>query len=227
MAFNPGEANAKPGSTGSMATALMTASGQEEKQNIASAYESQKNRDFQERMSDTAHQRQIADLKKAGINPILTGKYGGSSTPSGSTASMAGGDIAKTASSISSAVSQARLTTAQVNNVNANTEKTGAETTQVIQETEAQNTRNPEILQNLIQDKKLKLQQESTSAVQAKKLTQEIKNLEEEYKKLFITRIPYDLFGNWYKKFKSKKTPGNYPAKDYKKPQTFKWGRTQ
>lgn len=48
--------------------------------------EAQLNRDFQEYMSGTSHQREVDDLLKAGLNPILSA-HGGATTPSGASAS--------------------------------------------------------------------------------------------------------------------------------------------
>lgn len=55
-----------------------------------SASEAQKQRDYEKMMSDTSIQRQIADMKAAGINPASIGLLGGASTPSAAAASSFG-----------------------------------------------------------------------------------------------------------------------------------------
>lgn len=63
--------------------------------------EAAKNREWQEKMSNTSYQRAVKDLKKAGLNPILraTGGLSGSSTPSGAAGSISQSSIGRDAMS--------------------------------------------------------------------------------------------------------------------------------
>lgn len=102
------------------------------KQNKMQIAENQKNRDFQERMSNTAHQREVEDLKAAGLNPILSAN-GGASSPGGGVANIVNenAELSNSARDLSSKIQQNPLLNAQIANAKAENERIKEQTKQL------------------------------------------------------------------------------------------------
>ena len=107
-------------------------------------------RDFQERMSNTAYQRAMADMRQAGINPIMVSKLGGASTPSGSTARTPDmGKMGNDAMQAYATAQQVHLTQAQTRNTNelANVHSTTADLNSAKSLVETQKAKTEQLIQ--------------------------------------------------------------------------------
>jgi len=99
---------------GSMAAGLIG----QKKTNEQNQALAQAQMDFQERMSNTAHQREVKDLRAAGLNPILSATGGsGASSPGGASATMSAPDYSSAKSVASDAAALKSMEIQQANTV--------------------------------------------------------------------------------------------------------------
>lgn len=119
-----------------------------DKTNQANAAQAQANRDFQERMSNTAYQRGMADMKAAGLNPILAYQKGGASSPGGAQAAMQNfeikgnpvGDAVNTGLAVANAKLDRANKYATNFNIQADTDQKDAQTQKLLADTVRSNT---------------------------------------------------------------------------------------
>lgn len=98
--------------------------------NSAAKAQSREQMKFQERMSNTQYQRGVADLKAAGLNPMLAYQNGGASSPAGAKAELGNplGDATHSAQATYMAATQAKNIEADTQNKIAQKDNINADT---------------------------------------------------------------------------------------------------
>lgn len=163
----------------SMGAAAVLAGGSILGQGLSSALgasQAEKQMRFQERMSSTAHQREVEDLRKAGLNPILSAKLGGSSSPPGAMGQVPDfGNSAKTGIDAMRLMGEMGIQQATVRDINA------AADLKDTQRLDITNTQQSRIAQALAAAQQ-SLASGNLSDNQARQVQQTVKNLEAQLK---------------------------------------------
>lgn len=135
------------------------------------AFMADRQMDFQRNMANTSHQREVKDLRAAGLNPILSAKHGGAAVPAGASAQAAQDRTAET-------LLQSRLQAEQLELIRAQTRD--ANSAAALKDVQANdvNATQAQRISSLIADVYAKLQTGNLSGTQRMQALQQIKNLE-------------------------------------------------
>lgn len=141
--------------------------------NAANAQQAQRQMEFQAEQTGSSYQRGVADMKAAGLNPMLAYSQGGAASGGGASASM-GNELGAGANAAQSALmarQQMQQSQAQIHNINADTSNKEQQTTNLESEnlytlakTSSEGTRNHELAQRVAQ---IALQNQLDAATQA------------------------------------------------------------
>ncbi|QXP08620.1 MAG: DNA pilot protein [Arizlama microvirus] len=146
------------GAIGQAAPAFLGYLGQKQT-NAANAQQAQKQMDFQEEQTSTSYQRGVADMKAAGLNPMLAYSQGGAASGGGAQATMGNelGAGVNSALNVQQVKQQIAQSEAQIDNIQADTqnkavqsENIQADTLQKYALTTNEKDRNRQIIQDII-----------------------------------------------------------------------------
>lgn len=98
---------------------------------------------YQERLSNTAYQRAMQDMREAGINPILAYNQGGASTPTGAGASGASTTVSNALGKGVASALDFKRTLAELRNIQEQNALLKAQTKKTIAEAAITETREP------------------------------------------------------------------------------------